>query len=115
MTCVRGDDDAALAAAWGCDEAAAAAGRAAMLAFLRELVRPGLPAERGGVTCHWTGRWFVGRYAGGARIPTVAGGKTLEITGADESAASTSGTPCGATPCRASTSSGRSRSSRRTG
>jgi hypothetical protein len=24
------------------------------------------------------------RYAGGARIPTVAGGKTLEITGADE-------------------------------
>jgi hypothetical protein len=25
------------------------------------------------------------RYAGGARIPTVAGGKTLEITGADES------------------------------
>ena len=26
----------------------------------------------------------VGRYGGGARIPTVAGGKTLEITGADE-------------------------------
>ncbi len=24
------------------------------------------------------------RYAGGARIPTVAGGKTLEITGADD-------------------------------
>ena len=26
-----------------------------------------------------------GRYADGARIPTVAGGKTLEITGVDES------------------------------
>jgi hypothetical protein len=25
------------------------------------------------------------RYAGGTKIPTVAGGKTLEITGADES------------------------------
>lgn len=25
------------------------------------------------------------RYAGGTRIPTVAGGKTLEITGVDES------------------------------
>jgi hypothetical protein len=35
-----------LAAVWGCDEAAAAAGHAAMLAFLRELVRPGLaPSE----------------------------------------------------------------------
>jgi hypothetical protein len=46
VTCVRGDDDAALAAVWGCDEAAAAAGHAAMLAFLRELVRPGLaPSE----------------------------------------------------------------------
>lgn len=27
----------------------------------------------------------VSRYAGGARVPTVAGGKTLEITGADAS------------------------------
>jgi hypothetical protein len=27
----------------------------------------------------------LGRYAGGARIPTVAGGKSLEITGADDS------------------------------
>ena len=46
VTCVRGDDDAALAAVWGCDEATAAAGHAAMLAFLRELVRPGLaPSE----------------------------------------------------------------------
>ena len=45
VTCVRGDDDAALAATWGCDEATAAAGHAAMLGFLRELVRPGLPAS----------------------------------------------------------------------
>ena len=32
-------------------------------------------------------RWadVVARYSGGARIPTVAGGKTLEITGVDES------------------------------
>jgi hypothetical protein len=45
VTCVRGDDAAALAAAWGCDEATAAAGHAAMLGFLRELVRPGLPAS----------------------------------------------------------------------
>jgi hypothetical protein len=44
VTCVRGEDDAALAAAWGCDEATAAAGRAAMLTFLGELARPGLPA-----------------------------------------------------------------------
>jgi hypothetical protein len=44
VTCVRGDDDAALAAAWGSDEATAAAGHAAMLAFLRELARPGLAA-----------------------------------------------------------------------
>jgi hypothetical protein len=43
VTCVRGEGDAALAAAWGSDEATAAAGHAAMLAFLRELVRPGLP------------------------------------------------------------------------
>ncbi len=45
VTCVRGEDDATLAAAWGCDEAAAAAGHAAMLTYLRELVLPGLPAS----------------------------------------------------------------------
>ena len=45
VTCVRGEDDAALAAAWGCDEATAVAAHAAMLGYLRELVRPGLPAS----------------------------------------------------------------------
>ena len=42
VTCVRGEDDATLAAVQGSDEAAATASRAAMLAFVRELVRPGL-------------------------------------------------------------------------
>jgi hypothetical protein len=43
VTCVRGEDDAALAALRGTDEATAAAGRAAMLAYVRELAGPGLP------------------------------------------------------------------------
>jgi len=42
VTCVLGEDDAALAAARGSDEAAAATARAAMLAFVRELASPGL-------------------------------------------------------------------------
>ena len=45
VTCVRGDDVAALAATLGCDEAAAEAGHEAMLAFMHELARPGLPAR----------------------------------------------------------------------
>lgn len=44
VTCVRGDDVEALAAARGCDEAAAEAGHEAMLAYMLELARPGLPA-----------------------------------------------------------------------
>jgi hypothetical protein len=42
VTCVRGDDDAALAAVRASDEGTAAATRAAMLAYVRELVRPAL-------------------------------------------------------------------------
>ncbi len=44
VTCVRGDDVESLAATLGCDEAAAGAGHEAMLAFMRELARPGLPS-----------------------------------------------------------------------
>lgn len=40
VTCVRGEDVSALAAVWSCDDA----GPAAMLAFIRELARPGLAA-----------------------------------------------------------------------
>lgn len=43
VTCVRGDDVEALAATLGCDEQSAKAGRAAMLAYMHELARPGLP------------------------------------------------------------------------
>ena len=43
VTCVRGADTDALAEALGCDPASAEAGRLAMLAFMRELARPGLP------------------------------------------------------------------------
>jgi hypothetical protein len=41
-TCVRGDNIESLAAVLGCDHAAAEAEHAAMLAFMRELARPGL-------------------------------------------------------------------------
>jgi hypothetical protein len=43
VTCVRGEDIAALAAARGSDEADAATARAAMFAFVQELAGPGLP------------------------------------------------------------------------
>ena len=43
VTCVRGDDATALGAVWGCDDAAAEAGHHAMLTFMQELARPGLP------------------------------------------------------------------------
>jgi hypothetical protein len=50
VTCLRGADVAALATALSCDEVAAQDRREAMLAFMRELARPGLasdPDERG--------------------------------------------------------------------
>jgi hypothetical protein len=43
VTCVRGGDVEALAVALGCDEAVARAGHEAMLTFMYELARPGLP------------------------------------------------------------------------
>jgi hypothetical protein len=43
VTCVRGGDVDMLATTLGCDQAAAKAGHQAMLAFMHELARPGLP------------------------------------------------------------------------
>ncbi len=43
VTCVRGHDVEALAATLGCDERSAEAGHEAMLAYMHELARPGLP------------------------------------------------------------------------
>jgi hypothetical protein len=42
-TCLRGDDDRALAVVLGCDEPTARAEHETTLAFMRELARPGLP------------------------------------------------------------------------
>jgi hypothetical protein len=44
VMCVRGDDVDALATVFGGEVAEAEAGHAAMLAYVRELARPGLPA-----------------------------------------------------------------------
>lgn len=43
VTCVRGADIESLATTLGCDAAAAAARHEAMLSFMHELARPGLP------------------------------------------------------------------------
>jgi hypothetical protein len=43
LTCVRGEDDAALAAALGCDPGTASLRRERTMSYLRELVAPALP------------------------------------------------------------------------
>ena len=91
VMCVRGDGVESLAAVLACDEASAASRHEAMLLHMGELARPrallGARPRRAGddVPLDWA--QVMTRYEGGKKIPTVAGGKTLEITGVDEAGA----------------------------